>query len=159
MTQPMRRSTLLIAALLGATAIACDGATRATPGEPRIVDIVATDYAYQAPDLLPPGPVRFRLINKGKRDHEVQIFRFNPGLTPDSVGKLLVMEHYLDSLSDQGGSVLVTPKGWTNPSEIYVVLDTAHVWALRCEFRDTTGTPRHSQMGMVKVLRVSGRQP
>ena len=46
---------------------------------PRRVQVVARDYAFEAPDTLPAGVVSFELENRGAHDHELIIGRLRPG--------------------------------------------------------------------------------
>ena len=118
------------------------------------IDIVARDYAYQVASSARPGPTRFRLINQGRHLHEVQLYRFRPGIRADSAMHLLAMKSYPDSLADRGGAVLVAAAGDTTVSQVYAMLDTTRVWALECAFRDTAGAPQHNRMGMIAVITV-----
>lgn len=48
------------------------------------VDVTALDYSYAGlPDTLRAGRTSFKLINKGKEDHEMVILRRNDGVTED----------------------------------------------------------------------------
>lgn len=128
-------------------------ACRASVSPP--VDITAVNYAYRAPLSLPPGPTRFRLVNAGTVPHEVQIFRFRLGISPDSARSLLALEHFPDSLADSGGAVLIAAPGTTAPEEIYADLQQGQVYALVCQFRDSAAAPRHDRLGMFATVRVA----
>lgn len=120
----------------------------------RDVEIIATNYAFQAPAILGSGPTLFHLTNHGTVTHEVQLFRFRRGVTPDSGMKLLVTEGTPDSLYDVNGSVLISAPGQTAVEGIYVDLKPGETWALVCQFRDRAGAPKHDKLGMVGTLRV-----
>jgi hypothetical protein len=109
----MTSSALAIASLAFLLA-ACTG-----PSAPPPVDITAVNYAYRAPLSVPPGPTRFRLVNAGTVPHEVQLFRFRLGISPDSARSLLALEHFPDSLADSAGAVLIAAPGTAAPEEIY----------------------------------------
>lgn len=53
----------------------------AAPTSPPELTIVATDYAYEAPDTVPGGMVTIRLVNNGKDLHHVQLVRLLDGKT------------------------------------------------------------------------------
>ena len=52
---------------------------------PRRVQVVARDYAFEAPDTLPAGEVSFELENRGPHDHELIIGRLRPGVTGQDI--------------------------------------------------------------------------
>ncbi len=58
-------------------------AAAATAGSvaPAIVNIVATDYRFDAPDTISAGLVSLRLVNNGKEMHHVQLVRITGGKT------------------------------------------------------------------------------
>lgn len=124
------------------------------PAAPRTVDIVATNYAFQAPRTLSPGPTLFQLVNRGTVNHEVQIYRLRTGISADSGLKLLASAGYPDSLADSSGSVLVSHIGLTAPEKIFVDLKAGETWALECAFRDSANAPRHNTMGMIATFEV-----
>jgi hypothetical protein len=124
-----------------------------------VIDIVAVDYAFQAPSAVPPGPTRFRLINSGRVLHEVQLFRFRPGVSADSGRTLLALEHFPDSLADGSGAVLIAAVGDTTSQQVYAYLEQGQVYALVCQFRDSASAPRHDRLGMFAVLRVAREMP
>jgi hypothetical protein len=53
----------------------------AQPPAPRIVDVVATDYAFHAPDSVVAGWVTFRLRVSGTESHHLIIFRLDEGVS------------------------------------------------------------------------------
>ncbi len=53
----------------------------ATPATPPEVSIVATDFAFQAPDTVAGGMVTLKLVNQGSTYHHVQLVRLLDGKT------------------------------------------------------------------------------
>lgn len=53
----------------------------AAAGSPPEVTIVATDFAYQAPDTIEGGMVTLKLVNQGQTYHHVQLVRLLDGKT------------------------------------------------------------------------------
>lgn len=51
----------------------------ASPLMPRVVDVRATDYAFEAPDTIPAGATTFRLKDDGKELHHLQIVKLAEG--------------------------------------------------------------------------------
>lgn len=137
-----------------AAAIGCQ------PQTPRVIDITAVNYAFQAPGTVLPGPARLRLINAGTVPHEVQVFVFKPGISGDSARVLLsTMDRVPDSLADSSGAVLIAAPHATAPEEVYVDLQPGRTYALVCQFRDNPKAERHDRLGMFGVLQVAPRKP
>jgi hypothetical protein len=139
---------------IGAVALLLTACGTPARRDAQVIDIVAADYAYVVPATVYSGPTRFRFINRGPHRHEVQLYRFRPGINADSARRLLAMQSYPDSLADQGGAVLVAQPGDTAVQQVLAVLDTTRVWALECAFRDTAKATPHNRMGMFQVLTV-----
>jgi len=98
--------------------------------------------------------VTFRLVNDGSVLHEVQIFRFRPGIPADSAEALLAAGPVPEEAYDISGSVLITAPGTTAREQVLAILMAGDVYGLLCEFRDADSLPRHATMGMRAVLRV-----
>jgi hypothetical protein len=58
-----------------------DAAPDAALAAPNVVEVVATDFAYQMPDTIPAGPTRFRLVNQGPDFHHIQLVKLEEGRT------------------------------------------------------------------------------
>jgi hypothetical protein len=56
-------------------------AQRSKAGAPPVVTIIATDYAYEAPDTVQAGVNVFRLVNHGDQVHAATIVRLEAGKT------------------------------------------------------------------------------
>src|SRR4051812_35007534 len=96
------------------------GSCRSGAAAPDEIDIHATEYAFRAPATLVPGAVAFRLVNDGKFWHEVQLFRFRPGVTADSATRLLAADSIPDEARDSTGSVLIAGAGLAGQQRILV---------------------------------------
>lgn len=83
----MLHSTL--PAALGAAALLASGlpgvvvprAPAHTVAKPRVVPVVASDYAFQAPDTVQAGLVTLQLSNVGQEPHHLVLVRLAPGRT------------------------------------------------------------------------------
>lgn len=117
-------------------------------------EIEAVDYAYRAPAAVDPGLVAFRFTNHGKVAHEVQIFRFRPGTAVEVANRYLQAGSVPDSAADASGSVLIANPGLTAPERVLIQAAPGDLYALMCQFRDSTGKPQHSSLGMVALVRV-----
>jgi hypothetical protein len=120
----------------------------------RHVTIVATDYAYRVPASVPAGMTAFRFVNRGTHPHEVQLFRFLPGVTARTARAYLAAGAVPDSAADASGSVLIAFPGVTAHEEVLVSLVAGERYALMCEFRDGPTKPKHTTLGMVALLEV-----
>jgi hypothetical protein len=120
----------------------------------RHVTIVATDYAYQVPAVVPSGMTAFRFVNRGTHPHEVQLFRFLPSVSAKAARAYLVAGNVPDSAADPSGSVLIAYPGVTAHEEVLIPLVRGERYALMCEFRDAPAKPKHTTLGMVALLEV-----
>lgn len=121
---------------------------------PRTVEIHAKDYRFVAPATLPSGNTTFRFINDGTVLHEVQLFQFRKGTSPEAAARLLAAGPVPDSAYQGSGAVLITAPGTAAREQVVVPLGHGDVYGLLCEFRNADSLPRHSAMGMWAVLRV-----
>ena len=116
--------------------------------------VIARDYAFGFPHSLPAGPTAFRLINEGTVNHEVQIYRFTAGLSPDSALRLLATDQITDRDIDPDGGVLIAAPSDSTQQELLVMLRPGEVYALECAFRNAADQPKHRDLGMVAVFTV-----
>jgi len=96
----------------------------------------------------------FRFVNHGTVPHEVQLFRFAPGVSAQTARTYLAAGDAPDSAADPSGSVLIAFAGVTAREEILVDLERGERYALICGFRDAPGKPKHATLGMVALLEV-----
>lgn len=120
----------------------------------RTVEIHGKDYAFVAPATLPAGNTTFRFINDGGVLHEVQLFQFRKGTSPEAAATLLAAGPLPDSAYESSGAVLITPPGTAAREQVIIPLGRGEVYGLLCGFRNADSLPRHSAMGMWAVLRV-----
>jgi hypothetical protein len=120
----------------------------------RTVEIHGKDYAFAAPATLPSGNTTFRFINDGSVLHEVQLFQFRKGTSPEAAATLLAAGSLPDSAYQGSGAVLITSPGTAAREQVIIPLGRGEVYGLLCEFRNADSLPRHSTMGMWAVLRV-----
>jgi hypothetical protein len=75
---------LLSGCAQGETARVADSATPAAApatASPSTLTIVASDFAYEAPDTITAGMVTMRMVNKGQEFHHVQVMQLKDGKT------------------------------------------------------------------------------
>ena len=63
---------LFISSALAVAVAACERPA-ASPAAPNVVTLIATDYAFAAPDTIPAGLTTFKMLNQGKEPHQAVI--------------------------------------------------------------------------------------
>jgi len=136
--------------LVGLVGAAC----RPAPAPFARVRIAARDYAFGAPRTVPPGQTAFRLVNEGTVRHEVQLYRFRPGISADSALHMIATNEIPDEAIDVGGGVLIIGPADSARQQLLLTLQPGEVYGLECAFRDAPGQPQHRDLGMYGVLEV-----
>jgi hypothetical protein len=119
---------------------------------PPVIDIMASDYAFDAPDTLPAGLVTVRLMNHGPEPHHAQLLRLNEGVTVEEFSSALQTEGEaaLRLVTVAGGAGALDPHKTTD-----VTLDLAPgTYVLACFIASPDGVP-HLAKGMLKPLTVA----
>ncbi len=119
---------------------------------PQEIAVQGADYAFVGvPDSLSAGPAHFSYQNIGKHRHEMGIDRLVQGRTFKDV-----MEGKLpdDSLYGPPVGILVTKPGEKAEGKIFVDLAPGATYLIWCDFRDSTGAKKHSEMGMIAAFTV-----
>ena len=120
--------------------------------EPRPVTIVGLDYAFQAPDTLPAGPVIFSLVNRGSVRHEMVFYVLNEGRTlRDYLNAATAQER--QGLGRAAGLILAEP-GQPALARMVVNLVKGERYVLLCNLRDAPEKPPHNKLGMGKALTI-----
>jgi len=149
---PVRVASLLLLAV-AASACARKQEEASKPPVPPTVTITAADYVFSAPDTIPAGVVRVRLVNRGPSLHHVQFVQLGEGKTLDSL---------VAALQHAG-----PPPAWVrmvpgpnppapNASAELVTTLAAGNYAIVCFVPDDHGVP-HFAKGMARGLVVSAR--
>jgi uncharacterized cupredoxin-like copper-binding protein len=141
--------TLYISGALAVALAAC-ARPAATPAGPRVVDIVATDYAFAAPDTIPAGLTTFKMLNQGREQHQAVVMGA-PGKTWDEIRAAMMAPGAMAPwLSFPGGPGVVAGGDSSNatarlePGNYFIV----------CFLPSPDGTP-HVMKGMVRRLVVA----
>jgi uncharacterized cupredoxin-like copper-binding protein len=125
---------------------------QAPASSPPVIDIMASDYAFDAPDMLPAGLVTVRLMNHGQEPHHAQLLRLNDGVTLDEFTSALQAEGdaALGMVTVAGGPGALDPHKTTE-----VTLDLAPgTYVLACFIASPDGVP-HLAKGMLKPFTVA----
>lgn len=118
---------------------------------PRVVTVIAKDYAFDAPDTIEAGAVTFRLENKGTDLHHVWLIRLQNGKTMADVEAALKSGEggFPTWVVNEGGPNAAVPGAESNAT---VVLEPGN-YALLCVIPASDGQP-HMMKGMVRPLTV-----
>lgn len=131
-----------------------------TPGgQPRVIHVIANEYAYIAPEVTRAGPTTFTLENRGTKFHELLIGLLRPGASAaqivathqQGIGFRQLSQFYLDGDAD---AALFASPGKTSAARVTVDLLAGRSYVLLCQLRDSTGAVQHAALGMFRILRV-----
>lgn len=139
-----------------ALAVAC-GQPAAVPTEsstPRTVTVVATDYAFDAPDTVAAGLVTWQLENRGEEGHHLIVYRIDDGHTADdALAEVAIDQAWPVWLRSMGG-----PEGTEGPDpggSFTMRLDPGQ-YILVCAIGHPEGNT-HAAHGMVHPFFVTDR--
>ena len=126
---------------------------------PRMIHLVANEYAFIAPEVTPAGPTTFTLENQGTKFHEVLVGLLRPGAGgaeiiathKQGIGFRQLAQFYLEG--DASGALFASP-GKTSAGSLTLDLKRGRSYVLVCQLRDSTGAVQHAMLGMFRVLRV-----
>ncbi|HEU4557273.1 MAG TPA: hypothetical protein VFS20_05465 [Longimicrobium sp.] len=142
----------VIAAACGrAEASSNDGAPPAATAEPRVITVVARDFAFEAPESVPAGMVTIQLQNRGQALHHMSLVKLDEGKTLQDVFKALETKGPPPAwLHEMGGPNAPDPGRDANATLFlqpgnYVIL----CWV------DMPGGVPHVMRGMAKALTVT----
>lgn len=143
----LHRVSLLAAAV-------CAVAAGAAHAQARTVNVVASEYRFEAPDSIPAGLTTFRLVAHGREIHHMQLVRF-------AAGKSLA--DFAEAMKQPGPPpAWVTFLGGPNagiPDGQHATMVTENVapgnYAIFCVIPSADGQ-MHLMKGMIKPLTVTG---
>jgi len=121
-----------------------------TAQSPRAVTVTGLDYAFQAPDTLPAGPVTLSLVNRGTVRHELLFFVLHEGRTLAELLQSTTIEQRM-SLGSPVGLILAQP-GQPAGAQLVVDLVRGRSYVFLCVLRDAPDKPQHAALGMAKAL-------
>lgn len=130
--------------------------TKQTTPEPRVIEVVGSDYAFQVPEHLPPGPTLFRFVNRGKVRHELNIFMLKRGITIQQYLERRKQNKPAQDLIDGPVGVLFADAADRSDAGLSTDLVAERDYVAICIFTDQPTGPRHYEMGMYSLIRVRG---
>jgi hypothetical protein len=158
---PLPRSTPpLLALLVALLTSGARGAARPHAPAPAdaTLDVVATDFAFTAPDTVRAGRTRVRLTSHGREMHLLEIVRIEGAHTAEEVAALVTARRPLPTWATFVGGPL--PRLATAPDaaadELAVTIElTPGRYALLCPIPSPDDHRPHTAKGMVRTLVVS----
>jgi hypothetical protein len=121
----------------------------------RVIEIIASDYAFTVPDTIDPGPAELRLANHGTVPHEMIIMKLRPGATAADLLALQQRDEPFRPSIDGGNAVLFAQPGATGDGRLSVDFEPGRDYVLWCNFQNADSLPKHSAMGMFKEIHVA----
>ncbi|MEZ4457494.1 MAG: hypothetical protein R2882_13250 [Gemmatimonadales bacterium] len=127
------------------------GAGAASPTMATLV-VTGNDYAFQVADTVDPGPTVIALANGGKVFHELVLMKLLPQTTIAGLLKADAADETFRPYLEGGNAVLFAAPGDTGTGRLAVNFEPGARYAFWCNFTDSTGTPKHSALGMVREI-------
>jgi hypothetical protein len=126
---------------------------------PKAISIVATDYAFAAPDTVTAGPSAFQFENHGAKRHEIAVVLARRGTTAAQIvaaAKAGLPAPRLSEAYGDGeplGALFVAPGGKSRAA-LVTSLERGRVYVIVCTLRDSPAMPEHAELGMFHVIHV-----
>ena len=117
------------------------------------ITMVAHEYGFEVPEIVPAGRVKFRLSNRGVEAHAAQLYRLDEGVTLERFGQ--AMNAGITSERDLAtvvGGLANVDGGETGPLVEVTLKPGNHV--VVCWLLSPTGAV-HAFRGMIKAFRVA----
>lgn len=119
------------------------------------VTVVGVDYAFEVPDVLPPGPTAIAFENRGEVAHEMILVRLKEGVTLENMLQVAQSGTNPDELTEGGPSILMAAPGERAATRLLVDLVPGRTYAVACNFRDEPAAQPHVALGQRTSFRVA----
>lgn len=117
--------------------------------------IVGMDYAFRYPQALSPGRHTLVFRNEGKVRHEVAIALLAKGVTLERFLEVRKAGGDVRPLTEEPTGLLYARVGERSLGRLEVNLLPGREYRLICAFTDTEKSPRHFELGMYGLIRVT----
>jgi hypothetical protein len=150
----MRIRAVLSFGAAGLALAACARRDAPPAGEPNVVTVVATDFAFGVPETIPAGLTTLHLVNQGQEPHHAVLIQLAQGKT--------LADFQAQSMEDTLPEWMVFPgsPGAVSPGDTSTT--TAELepgqYVLACFIPSPDGQP-HIAKGMVRPFVVAGASP
>lgn len=146
----MRTHLALLALALVATAAAAPA-----PAPSRDVEIVALDYAFNAPATVAAGRTTFRFTNNGKVPHELNVALLKPGITIRQYMDAVNADKPTEPFREGPVGVLFAGPGKRSAAGLSTELLAGRTYAVICIFKDKPGAKAHFALGMFSAITIA----
>ncbi len=144
-------------ALVAITVTAAGSVSNVAPA--RDIEVIGVDYAFQIPSTLPAGRTTFHFRNSGKKQHEFNILLLKEGTKPEQFFQAVKANQPQMIMVDEPVGVLFAEPGKVGAYGLTTNLVAGRTYVVICIARDSAKAPRHVEMGMSAILRVTGSKP
>jgi len=145
---------IAVSALSAGLIVAACSPKAAPPAGANVVTVVATDYAFAAPDTLPAGLTTLRLANAGHEPHHIVLTKLAAGKTLADAQAVAMDTKIPDWMSFPGSPGATGPGDTTSTTQVL----EAGQYILACYITSPDGK-MHIEKGMVRPLMVTGSLP
>ena len=151
----MRRITAssVIAAVLAGIPNAVYGPAGAAPA--RTLDVTAHEYSFEAPDSMPAGVVTVRLVNRGRKAHQLTIARLDDTSSLDRVMRSLIANKVRTGGIRWVGGVESAIPGESGETTLPLASGR---YVLVCAYAGDNGLA-HMSLGMIRPLLITPGAP
>jgi hypothetical protein len=115
--------------------------------------ITGADYAFRTRATLAAGRHTFFFVNRGTRDHELNIALLKRGVSTATAFSLIKADSDLLDVVDEWLGVLAAPPGASSGGALEMTLLPGRDYLIKCDNVDSAGAPAHVHLGMVGVIR------
>lgn len=142
---------MIVAFVLARAHAASSPPAPAMPGH--LLEVRSFEFAFQAPDSIAAGLTTVRLVDRGKKSHQVSIVRLDDSSSMTRVLKSAADDKAkLTGVRWMGGVETAQPG---DPAETMLVLEPGR-YVLMCGYADDQSGHSHMAMGMMRTLVVTG---
>ncbi|HKK28690.1 MAG TPA: hypothetical protein VKB18_11450 [Gemmatimonadota bacterium] len=149
----LRRCPANVPLVLGVL-IMSSGLAACGSGAPNQVTVIGRDYAFEAPEVVPPGPTLLGFENRGEVDHEMVLVQLKESMTLEDVMAAVRSGQDRDDLMEGSPAVLIAAPHRSASSRLLVDLVAGRTYVLVCNLQDEPGAPPHMALGMRASFRV-----
>ena len=114
-----------------------------------VVTIVGTDYAFQIPVRIRPGPTLIAFENHGTVHHEMAITLLRPGVSVDSALQGLARGTRRRDFIEGQAALIVAAPGEAPGPRLWLDLQRGRTYLVSCILRDAPDKPPHVTLGMM----------
>src|SRR5688500_16422054 len=126
---------------------------------PKVVEVTGSDYAFTLPESVEAGTTTFHFANSGKVRHELNISRLKDGVPMDSLLATVRADKSVKDLIDGPVGVLFAEPAGRSSAGLTIDMKPGERYAVICIFADSAGAKQHFELGMYKMITVTGGTP